>query len=261
MKTPTAFSGADMQALYAKIAQARAQADASAPADETEQEAAPIDPAKAERADLFARRYAILRKALPWVSQPKACSISSYVCECPDQEKAVRVCQRFADRLLDRVLDGRAATGILLVGKPGTGKTHLARGILCNLAAQGAPGFFIPATEFFDLYTPSFGAQLDVPLWKVRELLSGISCLVLDDVGTSAWTDARRDRLQQVLDSRIAAGLPTVITTNLGKQDFADENASRISSRMSQYLFPLACKWTDWREKTAAKRFSPEELF
>ena len=259
--TSPAFSGADMQALYAKIAKARAQADAAAPADEAEQETAHLDPAKADRADLFARRYAILRKALPWVSQPKACSIDSYVCECPDQKKAARVCRRFADRLLDRALDGRAAMGILLVGTPGTGKTHLARGILCNLSAQGMPGFFLPATEYFDLYTPSFSAQLDVSLWKVRELLAGVSCLVLDDVGTSAWTDARRDRLQQIIDSRIAAGLPTVITTNLDKKDFASESAARISSRMSQYFYPLVCDWTDWREKTAAKNFTPEELF
>lgn len=161
-------------------------------------------------------------------------------------------------RLLDET---HPEAGILFLGFTGTGKTHLAKAILTDLAARKAPGFFIPASEYFDLYTPAYAAKLDQPLWKIRQWLASTSCLVIDEVGTSAWTDARKDRLQQIIDLRTANRLPTIVTTNLAQADFDAAGAERIASRFNQVLYPIKCTWSDFRKRSALKNLKPEEVF
>lgn len=255
-----AFPKDAMQGIYAKIEAARAASPA-----QTAEPKAPADPRaekKRDVADLFTRRCASLRKALPWIRQPQGETFKSFVCQMDQQTRVVQICERFASRLLDRVVDRKhAELGLLLAGTTGTGKTRLAESVLRVLAEAGAPGYFITSSDYFDLFTPSFSEKLDVSYAQLRELFAGVSCLVFDDVGTTSWTDARRDRLQQLIDARAAAHLPTIVTTNLTKKQMSAEGAERITSRMSQYLYPLGCVWPDWRERVAARNCNPMEVF
>lgn len=218
--------------------------------------------AKEGRRDLFFRRATRLREVLPWIPQPNGeCTLKNFQASTPAQEKAVAICRRFVERFLDRVIEHRASPGILLVGVTGTGKTHLAKGILAGFSYYKMPGFFMPAIELFDIYTPEFCSDLTVPHWKLRELLTGISCLVIDDVGADAWTSARRSRLQQVIDMRADAGLPTIITSNMNVQEAQKDAGKRLASRFSGSLYPIVCSWEDRREKCALRNMDPLEVF
>ena len=202
----------------------------------------------------FSDIHASLARCLSWLRQPSAETFSNFQLDAAekDQAKALAISKRFSERLMTRLLDEtHPEAGILFLGFTGTGKTHLAK----------APGFFIPASEYFDLYTPAYAAKLDQPLWKIRQWLASTSCLVIDEVGTSAWTDARKDRLQQIIDLRTANRLPTIVTTNLVAADFDAAGAERIASRFNQVLYPVKCTWSDFRKRSALKNLKPEEVF
>lgn len=212
----------------------------------------------------FSELHASLSRCLSWLRQPTAETFSNFQLDAAEKEqaKALAISKRFSERLMTRFLDeSHPEAGILFLGFTGTGKTHLAKAILTDLAARKAPGFFIPASEYFDLYTPAYAAKLDQPLWKIRQWLASTACLVIDEVGTSAWTDARKDRLQQIIDLRTTNRLPTIVTTNLVPADFNAAGAERIASRFNQVLYPISCTWSDYRKQSALKNLKPEEVF
>lgn len=220
-----------------------------------------LSPSLPEQLDLFRRRLGVLREALSYVPQPDGAEdFEGFQGPLQDQRQALAVAIRFAERLPKRIeTQKHPEAGILFYGTTGTGKTFLAKSILKKLAEIGAPGFFISAREYFDLFL--FSAQLDRPLWKIKELLAGVSCLVIDEVGSSNWTTERQDRLQQIIDARMANHLPTIVTTNLTGKDFEEGADKRLSSRFAASLYPVKMVWEDYRQMHALSNYKSEELF
>ncbi len=124
--------------------------------------------------------------------------------------------------------------GLLLVGKAGRGKTHLAVGIAKALIREkGIECVFYDYADLLkqiqDSYNPSVQATelgLLQPVFKTE-------VLVLDDLGSVRPTEWRWDTVRLILNTRYNDSLTTIITTN-----FADEPAAGVvdpdAPRMSE---------------------------
>lgn len=175
------------------------------------------------------------------------------------QTKAFRVCKLFAQNLAHRIAeDQNGNIGILMLGSPGCGKTHLASAIL-NAVAKTCPGYYITARDLMDfMRKPKEDGNSTI---NRMELLRHVSVLVVDEIGRSFGTDFERKTLRDIFDARQADGLPTILITNCDRPELATVLDETFVSRLKMLTYELEFNWDDYRGKVAVNKRAVEEVF
>ena len=118
---------------------------------------------------------------------------------------------------------------LVLIGKVGCGKTHLAAAIANQSLEDGAVVLFKTVSDLLDhlrtTYMPNSTEVYDQLFSKMREA----ELLVLDDLGAQQSSPWANEKLFQLFNYRYNSRFPTVITTNNAGLQGIDE---RIRSRM-----------------------------
>jgi DNA replication protein DnaC len=119
---------------------------------------------------------------------------------------------------------------LVLIGKVGCGKTHLAAAIANQILDAGAVVLFKTVSDLLDhlraTYMPNATEVYDQLFSKMREA----ELLVLDDLGAQQSSPWANEKLFQLFNYRYNSRFPTVITTNNVGLQGIDE---RIISRMT----------------------------
>ena len=153
----------------------------------------------------------------------------------------------------------REPTGVLLIGRPGRGKSWLAGRSTLRLRALAEPVVWISVARMLDdLRDAARGEQAGLSVTRYRQRLEEASWLVLDDLGAERPTDFAREQLCTLFDTRFdhRKTRKTLITTNLDVEELEDRLGPRATSRLFG-LCKNACvevTGTDLRlpERTAA---------
>jgi len=116
---------------------------------------------------------------------------------------------------------------LLLQGKYGCGKTHLAAAIANESANLGVSAMFITVPDMLDNLRHSYN-DLEAGFESRFEEIRRVPLLILDDFGTQNATSWAEEKLFQILNYRYINLLPLVVTTNLA----LDEIEPRLRSRL-----------------------------
>ena len=135
--------------------------------------------------------------------------------------------------------------GLLFIGRPGVGKTHLAVATLrAAMAESNLQGAFEDTRQLLASlrhgYEPKSRDEA-----KVYERIIDAELLVLDDIGAerrTAWVEDTLYRLETIVIERYNAKRPTIFTTNYFDNDAIEGLRVRIGSRLLSRLHEM-CHW------------------
>lgn len=140
--------------------------------------------------------------------------------------------------------------GLMLIGNVGTGKSYMACAIANALIEKGVK---VKMTSFIEITNNIFNASDKVEYVK---RLNEYDLLIIDDVGAERNSEYTLENVYWVIDERMNAKKPIIITTNsnLDRQE-CDKNIyrKRINERLRFVCVPVEMPEDNIREKLARK--------
>ena len=159
-------------------------------------------------------------------------TLGMFATEAPEQSDALSLMRAYAD---DFEKHAETGASLVLCGKPGTGKTHLACGTLQAVAMRHAVTTgYVTAADMIRAIRSTYARNSDDTEEKVIERFSDVALLVIDEVGVTLGTEHERQLFYVVLNRRYERFRPTIIISNLPHKDLSDFLGERVIDRLKE---------------------------
>jgi DNA replication protein DnaC len=159
--------------------------------------------------------------------------------------------------------------GLLFTGNIGTGKTHLAVGILQALVLEkSVPALFCDYRELLKAIGNSYNPQVAATELEVLRPVFEAEVLVLDELGAAKPTEWVWDTVAHILNTRYNDHRTTIITTNYAnhapggigargarEETLGDRIGERMRSRLAEMCVTVELTGADYRQGAKKARF------
>lgn len=132
----------------------------------------------------------------------------------------------------------RRSESLMLFGNAGLGKTHAALAIAGIVLAKDMDVIYVSSPDFFaKLEALHFGSDPSGEEETLLQTAAGADLLILDDLGTEFNSSFFLSTLYSLLNNRLGAHLPTIVTTNITDGALLEKlYTEKISSRLSSFV-------------------------
>lgn len=172
-----------------------------------------------------------------------------------ENKKVFEMAKKYADRFQDMYKKNQ---GLLLYGPVGTGKSFTAACIGNYLLNNAKP---VIMTSFVKILQDIWENDREA---EYITILNSASLLIIDDLGTERETDYALEKVYNIIDSRVRANKPMIITSNLELNDMMeceDIRKKRIYDRILECCYPMYVGGKSFRMMKAAQRFDEMKDF
>ena len=146
--------------------------------------------------------------------------------------------------------------GLLLIGRPGIGKTHMAVATLREVVLdKGARALYFDTRTLLSTIRSTFNPVTRTSEAEVLDRVMGAELLVLDDLGAERTTDWVEDTMNLIVNTRYNDRRPTIFTSNYkDNPDDSDLDSLRVRvgfrmySRLKEMCEFLQYDGPDYRE-------------
>ncbi len=194
----------------------------------------------------------------------EACVLDSFEVDTPGADPSLKKALKTARKFVEGYPVETGGLGLLLTGTIGTGKTHLAVGVLLALIEQrGVNALFCDYRELLKEIQHSWNPQVNSTELGVLKPVFEAEVLVLDELGAQKPTDWVWDTVALILNTRYNDKLTTIITTNypnlpagaIKEETLGDRIGNRMHSRLSEMCVVVELAGADRRRSTKLARF------
>lgn len=147
------------------------------------------------------------------------------------QQRALRFCRNYADNFDAVRKSGRSA---IFIGKPGTGKTHLACAIGLQIMRANRTVLFSTVMRALRRVKNTWSKGSEESEGQAISTMTAPDLLILDEVGVQFGTEFERHMLFDILNERYERRLSTIMMSNLPVEQVSEYLGERIIDRLRE---------------------------
>jgi DNA replication protein DnaC len=201
------------------------------------------------------QRLAALRKAAAGIPpRYSEASIWNWQHGIDQQRRCWDWVRDYANDFASAIESGRCA---IFVGSTGTGKTHLAIGLLQHVLEKGGTGLYVTVMTMLGRIKDTFNKSAVETEAKVIEAYRSVDLLVIDEVGKSVDSNYEHSQFFRILDLRYQDMKPTIVVSNLKPSDLRAFLGEAVADRMTEAGGRVLM--FDWASQRSTKRLAKPE--
>jgi DNA replication protein DnaC len=186
----------------------------------------------------------------------RGASFDNFIFDCPNSYKALSVMKKMAGNFEDSLRRWRP---ILIYGKEGVGKTHLAISLGQELLAQDIKIKYVRVNDLLRRLKDSRRFRCPETESQVIDDVTNCRVLILDEIGAPLADKADFDSMLYAMDAVVSRlyddNRALILVSNL-KPETEGETLGidhfvgfRAFSRLQQNAVRICCAWPSWRAK------------
>ena len=162
-----------------------------------------------------------------------------------NNKKEIEIAKDFTEKCINK----NQKNGLIITGKSGTGKTHLATAILNELTEKYMLVLIGRLILLLDAIKDTF-KDFSSKEKDIIELYSKVDMLIIDDLGTERISSWALEKLYTIIENRNENKLPIIVTTRFDKESLLDrfyqsedeELAEAVIEKLYQFCYGIELK-------------------
>lgn len=171
-------------------------------------------------------------------------TLDSYKATTDGQTRAIRIARRYVESFGE---NDRVGPSMVLAGKPGTGKTHIACGIANALIHMGRPVLFMTVLQALRHIKETYRKDSTRTEEKAIAELMEPDLLILDEVGAQVGSEHEKMLMFEIINERYQNCRSTILISNLTGEELTEFLGDRVMDRFRENGAVVAFDWASHR--------------